>query len=157
VTTVSVGFSQPVGALFDGGNVWITDIGADTLLKLDAAGGILQTVTVGSTPVFPVFDGTNIWVPNAQGASVTVVRASTGAVLTTLTGNGLVHPNTAAFDGQRVLVTNPSAGNVSLWKAADFSVIGNFQTGPGTFPGGACSDGIYFWIPLNGSAQLARF
>ena len=36
-------------------------------------------------------------------------------------------------------------------------MIGNFETGAGTFPGGACSDGVYFWIPLNGCAQLARF
>ena len=157
VTTVSAGFNQPVGALFDGSNVWVTDLAADTLLKLNGSGGILQTVTVGNTPFNPVFDGTNIWVPNAQGASVTVVRASSGAVLATLTGNGLDHPNTAAFDGQRLLVTNPSAGNVSLWKAADFSVIGTFQTGIDTFPAGACSDGVYFWIPLSNAAALARF
>jgi hypothetical protein len=157
VTTITVGFNQPVGSLFDGSNLWVTDLAANTLLKLNSGGGILQTVTVGTTPVYPVFDGTNIWVPNAQSASVTVVRASSGVVLATLTGNGLVHPNTAVFDGQRLLVTNPSAGNVSLWKAADFSVIGSFETGPDTFPGGACSDGVYFWIPLSNAGQLARF
>jgi hypothetical protein len=30
------------------------------------------------------------------------------AVLATLTGNGLVNPVMTAFDGQRVLVTNPT-------------------------------------------------
>jgi hypothetical protein len=156
-TVVAAGFLQPNGALFDGANVWVTDIQADTLLKLDGNGAILQTVTVGDTPVFPIFDGTNMWVPNVDSNSISVVRASSGAILATLTGNGLDHPNSAAFDGQRVLVTNTLAGVVSLWKAADLTPIGSFQTGPGTFPFGACSDGISFWIPLGGAAQLARF
>ena len=92
VTTVTAGFAVPVGALYDGTNVWVTDGSANTLLKLDASGAILQTVTVGIGPDIPVFDGENIWVPNNLVSSVSVVRASTGAVLATLTGNGLNRP-----------------------------------------------------------------
>ncbi|MFY9552255.1 MAG: hypothetical protein WAU32_13980, partial [Thermoanaerobaculia bacterium] len=77
-------------------------------------------------------------------------------VLATLTGNGMTGPIAAAFDGQRVLVTAGS-DRVSLWKAADFSPLGSFLVGPSTFPLGACSDGINFWITLNGASQLARF
>jgi streptogramin lyase len=156
VTTITTGFSAPFGMLHDGGNIWLTDIGTNTLLKLDAAGGILQTVTVGSGPERPVFDGTNIWVPNAFDASVTVVRASNGVVLATLTGNGLNTSGAAAFDGQRVLVTNGS-NTVSLWKAADLTPIGNFFTGNSTGPLGACSDGVNFWITLFSANKLARF
>jgi hypothetical protein len=164
VTTVATG-SNLVGALFDGANIWVTDspaLDSGTLLKLDSAGAILQTVTVGTAgnaPKFPVFDGTSIWVPNYNSTSVTVVRASNGAILATLTGNGLNGPNSAAFDGQRILVTNNTAGanSVSLWKAADLTPLGSFGTGPGTAPNGACSDGINFWITLHSSNQLARF
>jgi len=63
----------------------------------------------------------------------------------------------AAFDGQRVLVTNQISGTVSLWKAADLTPIGVFDTGVNTLPLGACSDGINFWIALQGTNQLARF
>src|SRR5262249_52167104 len=35
VTNVSTGFSHPVGILFDGSNIWVTDFSAGTLLKLD--------------------------------------------------------------------------------------------------------------------------
>ena len=52
------------------------DAPAGKLLKLDSAGVILQTVTVGAFPEFPVFDGTNIWVPSNGAGSVSVVRAS---------------------------------------------------------------------------------
>jgi hypothetical protein len=87
------------------------------------------------------------------------MRASNGAVLATLTGNGLAQPLNAAFGGQRILVTNSLAGadSVSLWKAADLTVIGSFGTGAGTQPFGACSDGISFWITLTDDGQLARF
>ena len=63
VTTVATGFSFLSGVLYDGANVWVTDSSAGTLLKLDSAGAILQTVTVSGNPLIPVFDGTNIWVP----------------------------------------------------------------------------------------------
>jgi hypothetical protein len=157
VTTVTTGFSALGGALYDGANVWVTDFSAGTLLKLDSAGAILQTVTVGSSPQFPVFDGTNIWVPNGGSNSVSVVRASSGAVLQTLTGNGLNGPFATAFDGQRVLVTNLFGSSVSLWKAADLTALGSFATGTSTDPIAACSDGVNFWIALNNTGKLARF
>jgi hypothetical protein len=113
-----------------------------------------RTLTV-SQPLYPIFDGTNIWVPNLGSSSVSVVRASSGAVLATLTGNGLNGPFVAAFDGQRVLVTSGTGGDVSLWKAADLSPLGS--VGTGGFPFGACSDGINFWITLSTASQLARF
>jgi hypothetical protein len=157
VTTVAAGFSTPTGILYDGANIWVTDNDPGTLLKLNSAGGILLTVTVGASPFHPIYDGTNIFVPNNAAPSVSVVRASSGVVLATLTGNGLSGPRAAAFDGQRILVTNSDGNSVSLWKAADLSVIGTFPTGPATVPFGACSDGINFWITLDASSQLARF
>jgi hypothetical protein len=107
VTTVTVGSSGEFwGAVFDGLHVWVTDYNLAKLLKLDANGAVLQTVTLVSTPQVPVFDGANIWVPNNFGNAVSVVRASSGVVLATLTGNGLNNPATAAFDGERVPITN---------------------------------------------------
>jgi hypothetical protein len=159
VNTVTTGFNQPAGILYDGANIWVTDIGTSPgkLLKLDSNGNIIQTVDVGGTPFFPVFDGTNIWVPNFSSRTVTVVRASTGAVLATLTDNGMDIPTTAAFDGERILVTNQSGNSVSLWKAADLTPLGFVSFGATSGPVGACSDGLNFWITLRGSSQLARF
>jgi DNA-binding beta-propeller fold protein YncE len=160
VTTVTEGFSGPFGILYDGANIWVTERAGlpGKLFKLDRTGAIIQSVTVGDFPESPVFDGTNIWVPNLVSSTVTVVRASTGAVLATLTGNGLSSPVTAAFDGERILVTNNNFqnGSVSLWKAADLSPLGSVNTGPHSEPVGACSDGLNFWIALLGTNQLAR-
>ena len=52
MTTVTAGFNNPIGVLYDGANIWVTDVAARHSLKLDSAGAILQTVTVGTTP-FP--------------------------------------------------------------------------------------------------------
>ena len=152
VTTVTAGFSQPEGILFDGSNMWVTD---STLKKLDSNGAILQTVTVGSSPFLPVFDGTNIWVPNLGSNSVSVVRASTGLVLATLTGNGLNFPTAAIFDGERVLVTNPAGGSFSLWKAAGLTPIASVPVSfMGGVPYGGCSDGINFWLTLTNGIMV---
>jgi YVTN family beta-propeller protein len=159
VTTVTTGFNAPEGILYDGAHVWVTDTGAGTLLKLDAAGAILQTVTVGSAPLLSGFDGTNIWVPNNGSNSVTVVQASSGNVVATITAdasNNLNAPVAASFDGERVLVTN-FGNSVTVFKAADLSLIANAPTAVGSIPYGACSDGLNFWIPLVGSGNLLRF
>jgi hypothetical protein len=158
VTTVSSGFVEPAGAVFDGMNVWVTDVGGSTLLKLDSSGAILQTVTVGAVPSFPVFDGASIWVPNHDSGSVSVVRVSDGVVVATLSGNGLQAPSSAAFDGERILIVNgpiqrPGHGTVSLFRAADLSPLG-YSVADGFE---ACSDGIDFWVTLQGAGQLARF
>ena len=156
VTTVTTGFMEPVGILYDGANIWVTDFSAGKLLKLDSSGNILQTVTVGTAPQNPVFDSTNIWVPNQGDNSVSVVQASTGIVVATITQgprNKLNGPTTASFDGERVLVTNIGNNTVTVFKAVDLSFIANVSTGPLT-PTAACSDAINFWITAN---DLLRF
>ena len=159
VLTFTTGFSEPSGILFAGTSIWVTDVINATLLKLNPNGSIAQIVNVGSMPRFPIFDGTNIWVPNSGTDSVTVVRASAGTVLATLTGNGLTIPWTAAFDGERILVTNAALGgdSVSLWRAADLTPFASFSSGASTGPIGACSDGINFWVTLQIPGKLARF
>ena len=98
--------------------------------------------------------------PNHGSSTVTVVRAKgglAGSVLATLSGNGLDEPFQAAFDGERILVTNAGGRSVSLWKASDLTPIGTFPAGTGAIPFGACSDGLNFWIALSGTDRLARF
>jgi hypothetical protein len=160
VSTVTTGFNSPYGILYDGAHIWVTDANSGTLLKLDAAGAILQTVTVGAGPEIPVFDGANIWVPNNSSNSITVVQASSGNVVATINtdaSNLLNTPSVATFDGERVLVTNSFGDTVTVFKAADLSFIANVFTGFASDPFGACNDGVNFWVPLQGTGNLLRF
>ena len=152
------GFSLPFGIIYDGTNIWFTDSQDHLLKKVDkSTGAVLLTVTVQFVPEGPIFDGANIWVPNWGSNSVTVVKASTGVVLATLTGNGLSGPVQAAFDGERVLVTNPANDSVSLWKASDLTPLGFAAGATSVF--GACSDGLNFWLTLGDGppGHLVRF
>jgi S-layer family protein len=158
VTSVSTGFVSPEGLVYDGDSIWVTDPGDNRLKKVDKTNGVvLNTIPVGESPLFPIFDGTNIWVPSKMANTITVVSGSTGLVLATLNSNGLNGPTSAAFDGQRIVITNILGDSVSLWKADSLTPIGVFSTGAGSAPLGACSDGIDFWLTLQGTSRLARF
>jgi hypothetical protein len=164
VSLVAQGFNLPVGIIYDGANIWVPDEGDNKLKKLDSAGAILQSIDVGADPRFPAFDGTNIWVPCLSSNTTSVVRVKDSQgnplanpfVVATLDGNGMNGPFAAAFDGERVLITNSSGDSVSLWKATDLTPLGSFSTGSLTFPFGVCSNGPNFWLTL-GTGNLARF
>jgi YVTN family beta-propeller protein len=124
-----------------------------------ANGSVVQSVPVGVDPGFMTFDGTNLRVPNHGSNSITVVQASTGAVVATLASNAqnrLDGPASAAFDGERILITNIGNDSVTVFRAADLGVIANVQLAAGTRPMGACSDGINFWVTLQGTRELVR-
>jgi hypothetical protein len=160
VTTVTAGFTNPFGILYDGAHIWVVDNGAETLLKLDASGNVIQTVALGQDPQFPAFDGTNIWVPNQGSDSISVIQASSGNIVATINAdlNNLLNaPTAASFDGERVLVTNLIGNSVTVFKAADLSFIANVTTGASSEPYGACSDGVNFWVILHGTGNLLRF
>ena len=102
-------------------------------------------------------------VPSSRGGDgggecdVTVVATSTGAIVATILAdatNLLQQPTTAAFDGERVLITNQASQSVTIFKAADLSLVANVPTG--SAPHGACSDGINFWVTLGSSGTLLR-
>jgi hypothetical protein len=162
VTTVSTGMSRPSGIIYDGTNMWVTDVGDSTLKRLDSVGIVVQTVSfaLGSYPQSPAFDGTNFWIPFVESSNVVVVRAVgvlAGTQLSIFFGGAREFPTQAAFDGERILVTNGIGDSVSLWRATDLTRIGTVSTGTGTNPSGACSDGLNFWITLQGTGKLARF
>lgn len=157
-----VGLVSPRGLVFDGTNMWITDrkdYGATPgeLIKLDAQGNLLQHVTLGGSPQKAIFDGVNIWVPNQASHTVSVVRAATGVVIATLSGNGLNGPMGIAFDGERILVANLLGHSLSLWRATDLAPLGTVSVGADAYPTDVCSDGINFFITLNGNSKLVRF
>lgn len=159
--TSGFNFTSPQGILYDGASLWVTVPSADRVRRVNpTTGATEQNIPVGDYPHHPAFDGTNLWVPCRSSHEVYVIRAVgglQGTVLATLTGNGLNGPVQAAFDGERILVTNNSGDSVSLWKASDLTPLGTFPLLPASLPYGVCSDGTKFWISLPGSNQIVSF
>lgn len=55
---------------FDGSNIWISNSGNGTVMKLSQAGAVLGTFAVGtSTAGQSVWDGTNLWIVNGIGVT----------------------------------------------------------------------------------------
>jgi outer membrane protein assembly factor BamB len=169
VTTLTTGFNRPYGVLYDGSHIWVTDRGDDRLKKLNTFdGSVLQSIPVGTDPGHPVFDGMNIWVPNYGSDNITVVRVkdsvgkplASAFVLKSVTAGFMLGPLTAAFDGERVLVTantDNGSNGIFLFKAADLSLITGTSPGADTKPFGVCSDGLNFFVTLNGTNEMVRF
>jgi len=60
--------SNPVGVVFDGANIWVSNNLSNSVTKLRASDGqLLGTFTVGQEPTGIAFDGANIWVANRGG------------------------------------------------------------------------------------------
>ena len=158
--TSGFNFTSPHSILYDGASLWVTVPSADVVRRVNpATGAVEQNVAVGNYPKSLVFDGTNLWVTclSNQVYVIRAVGALQGTVLATLSGNGLSEPVQAAFDGERILVTNYVGDSVSLWKASDLTPIGTFPLPPTSTPYGVCSDGTKFWISLLYEDQIVSF
>jgi YVTN family beta-propeller protein len=60
----------PAEVAFDGAHIWVTNISSNTVTKLDTAGNVVATYSVGANPLGIAFDGTHIWVTNYGSNSV---------------------------------------------------------------------------------------
>jgi hypothetical protein len=66
----------------------------------------------------------------------------------------------AAFDGERIAITNYSGNSISLFKATSLSPAGAIQNDGldiTAYPKGICSDGLNFWVTLSGASTLVRY
>jgi DNA-binding beta-propeller fold protein YncE len=102
----------PVGLAFDGANIWVSNLGSDTVTRLRASDGTnLGTFAVGGKPWGLAFDGANIWVANLNSNTVTKLQASDGTNLGTFAVG--TYPEGMAFDGANIWVANKLSNTVS--------------------------------------------
>ena len=84
INTIPVG-TTPYGVSSDGTNVWVTNLGSNTVSQIDATtGSIVRTINVGNSPQGVSSDGTNVWVANSGSNTVTQINATTGSVVRTI-------------------------------------------------------------------------
>jgi YVTN family beta-propeller protein len=64
----------PYELAFDGTNIWITNEGNGTVMKMVASTAtVVATYTVGSVPWGIVFDGANIWAANEGSSTLSMI------------------------------------------------------------------------------------
>jgi uncharacterized protein DUF6923 len=157
IDSTFTGFGTPVNIIWDGANLWLND---GQIKRIDPSNGtVLQTIPISGVANMR-FDGANLWMSLHNTNNLMIMRAVgplRATVLATLTGNGLQGPYGMAFDGERMLVCNNDGNSVSLFKAADFTALGNVYTGDLSDPRFACNDGVNFWVIRYGKRDIVRF
>jgi hypothetical protein len=142
--------NTPEGVAFDGSNIWVTNKGDNTVMKVRSSDGmVLGSYSVGTQPYGVTFDGTNMWVANFASANVTKLRASDGTVLGTY--NVGTNPIRICFDGTNLWVTNYGSAKVTKLSTSG-TVIGTYTVG--TQPYGIVFDGTNIWVANNGSSSV---
>ena len=146
-STFAVG-SGPEALAFDGANIWVANLGSNTVSVLRASDGFhVMTPTVGPSPVGLAFDGANMWVANYGSSTVSVLRASNFTHVITPTVGAA--PFALAFDGANVWVANFGSNTVSVLRAGDFTHV--ITPTVGSMPDGLAFDGAKMWVANLGS------
>lgn len=140
--TVTVG-TNPSGLAFDGGQLWVTNLGSGTVSEIDVAtDSVVNTITVGMSPGGAAFDGSHIWVSNYGSNNVSEIDIGTHSVINTVTvGSG---PVGEAFDGSHIWVANTGSNNVSEIDVATHTVINTVSVG--TYPYAIAFGGSHIWV-----------
>lgn len=116
--------SSPLGMAIDAShNVWVTDIGTNSVTKLSSTGSLIGAFSVGSQPTAVAIDPSgNAWVSNSGSNNVTEL-SNTGNILGTFSSVGLIPSSVAVGSNGHVWVAN-SAGPAYL---AELSSTGSLM------------------------------
>jgi YVTN family beta-propeller protein len=117
ITGCSSAISRPTAIATDGQDVWVTNSGSATVVRISSSGtGIISSIPVGTNPSGIAFDGANMWVTNSGSNSVTKLPIGGGTVGTYSTSGP---PKAIAFDGANMLVVTPgdaiTGGNLAKY------------------------------------------
>ena len=129
---------DPASIVFDGTNVWITNVSYVSVTKINVTTGALVNYPTSSYPGSIAFDGTNIWISNAYN-NLTKMDGSTGAIIADYPVGAPI--SNIAFDGINLWF---SAGtNTVLKMNLSGVIIGTYAVNN---PGTKAFDGTDMWI-----------
>ncbi len=154
-------FDAPAAISSDGTNVWVTNIGDNSVTELSASGGISGTLyTISGSgcgfddPGAISSDGTNVWVANFGDNSVTELSASTGALVQVIQGSSYGFnfsgddDEAISSDGTDVWVVNEPNHSVTELSASTGALVQVIQGSNGSLnaPVAISSDGTNVWV-----------
>ena len=136
--------SQPNDMAFDGENIWMSNLGNNTVMKVRARDGVFLGSYAVTSPGALAFDGQRIWVNNVNSNTVTVLRASDGGrafqtlIQTQNTPKGLIWDGWTMWE-----VTTDKIGRMLWWDNGGFNC---FVGTPSSGNTGVAFDGNYTWV-----------
>jgi glutamine cyclotransferase len=130
-TNTAVG-KAPVGVLFDGTNIWVSDETGTEIYKIQASTGtVLHVYAGGNGAQYIAYDNVNnnIWVTNPGSDNVTVINATSGNSVNYSTGVSGNFPDGIGFDGANMWVTNYLTATVTKMRAFDGAILQTIPVG----------------------------
>jgi len=145
VSEVGIAFrvgDDPHGINFDGGSIWVSNSGDNTVTRRRASDGLLFGVyPVGRFPIGMAYDGARLWVANWGDNTVTRIIAADPADSTTIPVG--TNPNGVCFDGRYLWVVNEGSNNVTRLRGTGMGA-GTFNVGQS--PRLCACDGTNVWV-----------
>lgn len=141
---------NPAGIAFDGSHLWVANLDADTVSKVDPVTGAATAYPVGDGPFSVAYDGTSVWVTNSLGNTVSRIVPATGASTQFATG---VRPHGIAFDGTSIWIANNADDTVGRMDP----LTGAMTTFPvQNSPTGVAYDGTSIWVANNDTGSVSQ-
>jgi len=155
---LSTGLAMPQGIAVDGqGNVFVANMGFNTVVKIDPA-GISTTFATGlSQPSGVAVDGLgNVYVAD-QGNSVIRKYAPDGTVISSSWGSGFNQPTYIAADASgNVYVVDWGHGVIKKIDTAGVTTVLNSSMGMGSVVGIAVDANGYVYVPDSSSSRIDK-
>lgn len=151
--TVPAGTS-PLGLLFDGTNVWVSNLGSSNVTKIDAdTGNVVGTYATGNTPGGMAFDGTYLWIVSGAANTITKLVAATGQPAPGSPLTVASDPSGIVFDGDSIWVAD-FTGNQLVDIDPATNAVTNVPLTAG--PNSLAFDGTHVWATLTLADQVVK-
>ena len=135
------------------GSVWVSDLSADRVIRIDAATrAVLGTYPVGTSPCWIVGDTSGIWVAPTGEGSIQLLDPQTGLVAETIEVS--IGPADAKLDigfGDLWATVTPDGGVVRI-DTQTRSIIERIHVGKE--PRGVVTGGGFVWVAVEGANRV---
>jgi YVTN family beta-propeller protein len=149
---VVTGVGRPNGIAVGAGAVWVTDSADDKLLRVDAAGQVIDPIPVGRGPAGVAVGGGEVWVANQLDSTVSEVNPGAGRQVKVIPVG--IGPSAVAFGFGSVWVANVTSDTLSRISAATGKVTATIPLG--SAPAGVAVGFGFVWVAAQDTGELLR-
>ena len=152
LTSVVAGIGRPGGIAYGAGAARITDTADGLLLRVDAAGQVVDRIPVGRGPAGVTVGGGEVWVANELDGTVSEVNPGAGTQVAVIPVG--IGPRAITFGYGSVWVANDTSDSLSRIDAATGTVVATVRLG--SSPSGVAVGAGAVWVTSQETGELLR-
>ncbi len=138
-------YEHPSGLAFDGQDLWVADLAADRIYRIDrSTGQVLGSFpSPGGAPTGLAWDGTHLWCSDNELDAIFKLDPADGRILDTLRISTTA-PRGLTFKDGKLYYQDSGARKIFCWDPDSGKFVDEF-TSPSGYNRGLTWDGRYFW------------